>query len=269
MLLLMLLSGCAADPADTCSGFQSPVEAGTVNESALDEASGLVTSGVHPDVLWTHNDSGDTARLYAIDATGSSVGELTLAGAIPEDWEDITRSGVTLFVGDIGDNDQDRAKVAIWRVEEPDTLGPDGSAGSSRLLLSYPSGPQDAEALVHHGESLWILTKDAEGAGVYEVDPTLDEQQVQLVDILTVPAELPAGDAVTAADTDGVHLFVRTESSVLVYTIQDDIPGTLSGAPCILPAPDGTDGESIAAFNGGFATLSEGRNPALWLTESS
>ena len=269
MLLLTLIMGCSADPVGTCEEFGAPTEAGTVESAAVTEASGLVSSGRHPGVLWTHNDSGDTARLHAIDTTGASAGTLTISGAIPVDWEDIARDGSTLYVGDIGDNDRTRTELAIWRVEEPETLSDDGSTGGSRMLLTYPTGAHDAEALFHHGDTLWILTKDAEGAGLYAVDPTLDEQEATLLDVISLPPEVPDGDTITGADSDGGRLLVRTESSVLVYDLGDDVPDALASAPCIQPAPDEADGESIAALDGGYATLSEGERPTLWITEAS
>ena len=43
----------------------------------------------------------------------------------------------------------------------------------------------------------------------------------------------------------------------------------LAGTPCLAPAPDAADGESIAATSDGYAALSEGANPTLWLAEAS
>jgi hypothetical protein len=269
MLLILLTMGCSGDPVEACEGFGEATAAGAVDEDALTEASGLVASGQHAGVFWTHNDSGDTARLYAIDESGASKGSLTLAGAIPEDWEDIARDGTTLYVGDIGDNDKGRDEIAIWRVDEPATLDADGSAGASRMTLTYPDGPHDAEALVHHGGSLWILAKDADGAAVYEADPSADEQELVLADVLVLPAEAGAGAEVSGADAGDGRLYIRTESAVLVYDLADGLPAALDGAPCLAPAPDDADGESIAATSSGYAALSEGSNPTLWLVEAS
>ena len=54
------------------------------------EASGLAVSRRHPGVLWTHNDSGDPARLFAVGADGRTRAVLTLAGpctAGRDSWE--------------------------------------------------------------------------------------------------------------------------------------------------------------------------------------
>lgn len=272
MLLILLTMGCGNTAVEACEGLGEAAAVGSVSVDDLTEASGLVASAQHDGVFWTHNDSGDTARLYAIDGSGASAGTLTLTGAIPEDWEDIARDGSTLFVGDIGDNDRTRDEVAIWRAEEPTTLDADGSAGASRMTLRYPDGPHDAEALVHHDGALWILTKDADGAAVYRAaDPTADDQELELMAVLDLPEEAGAGAEVTAADVspDGAELFVRTEGAVLVYDLADGLPDALDGTPCLAPAPDDADGESIAATGTGYAALSEGTNPTLWLSEAS
>ena len=47
----------------------------------ITEASGLVASRAHAGVFWTHNDSGDAARLFAIGPGGSNEGEISLQDA--------------------------------------------------------------------------------------------------------------------------------------------------------------------------------------------
>ncbi|RYG42513.1 hypothetical protein EON79_18735, partial [bacterium] len=39
----------------------------------IDEGSGIVASRRYPGVFWTHNDSGDAARFFAIKADGTAV----------------------------------------------------------------------------------------------------------------------------------------------------------------------------------------------------
>ena len=71
------------------------------NSKMILESSGLVKSRVHDDVYWTHNDSGDSARLYAVDRGGNLVKPtltlsyrgITVHGAKNIDWEGITSDG--------------------------------------------------------------------------------------------------------------------------------------------------------------------------------
>ena len=51
-------------------------------------ASGLAASHRHPGVLYTHNDSGDTPRFFAIDANANVLAEVRLDGANALDREE-------------------------------------------------------------------------------------------------------------------------------------------------------------------------------------
>jgi len=63
--------------------------AGTLQDPALVEVSGIAASTRYPSTLWAHNDSGDTARLFAITDAGADRVTFTLSGATANDWEDI------------------------------------------------------------------------------------------------------------------------------------------------------------------------------------
>src|SRR4029453_5639370 len=52
----------------------------------IQESSGLALSRRHPEVLWTHNDSGDRPRLYAVGADGRTLATRALAGVQARDW---------------------------------------------------------------------------------------------------------------------------------------------------------------------------------------
>ena len=75
--------------SDACSFVKSGVAAGRIQESELDEASGLAASRRYADVLWSHNASGDEARIFALETSGDALGILAVQGADFIDWEDI------------------------------------------------------------------------------------------------------------------------------------------------------------------------------------
>ena len=60
---------------------------GKVEHQAITEASGLV---VTDSWLWIHNDSGDSATLYAVDKEGEKRATSSIEGAFARDWEDMT-----------------------------------------------------------------------------------------------------------------------------------------------------------------------------------
>ena len=94
-------------------------------EFVLDEVSGLAASRKNPDVLWVHNDSGGSPRVFALNAAGDHLGIYNLNGAQATDYEDIaigpgpTAGTDYLYVADTGNNSLGRSTVTVYRVPEP------------------------------------------------------------------------------------------------------------------------------------------------------
>jgi hypothetical protein len=232
-----------------------------------------------------HNDSGDTARVFALDQTGATRGEYSLTGATAQDWEDITvvpgaapGSG-TIYAADIGDNPRTRTEIQLYRVTEPDvpTSGPritTALADVETLHLSYPDGPHDAEAFlidpVTH--DIVIITKSLSGGtvGIYRAAGPLDAgSSTQLTKARNL--QLPAGlaNAVTGADVSGddLAIVVRTYGGVRVLAGSKAIPvaDALGGQACNAPVPSELQGEAVT-FNAdatAIVTVSEGANQTL------
>ena len=124
----------------------------TLDEPRLTESSGLAFSGVRAGHVWTHNDSGGRPRLFAFDAaTGRKTGECRLLGAEAVDWEDLAAFRQDdiprLIVADVGDNRSRRDSVVLYLLDEPDPAETQGVASWDRLVVRYPDGPRDCEAV--------------------------------------------------------------------------------------------------------------------------
>src|SRR5262249_3978534 len=139
--------GPTASPCGACAAYASPRESGRVSEPALRELSGLAASRVHAGVYYAHNDSGDRARVVALDARGSALGEFRLAGATATDWEDIAVGpcprGSCVYLADTGDNDANRPEIALYRVEEPPAPRAHAApvdVAFERFAFRYPDG---------------------------------------------------------------------------------------------------------------------------------
>ena len=64
---LGLMLGLTLPESAAAPTFANGSSAGSVSVSGLSECSGLVASRNNVNVLWVHNDSGDSARLFALD----------------------------------------------------------------------------------------------------------------------------------------------------------------------------------------------------------
>ena len=184
----------------------SPIE-----DRNIREASGLVKSKLNSDVkthkhaiFWTHNDSGDRARVFAIrvggGAPGSSngveetadvsvVAEVTILNAGARDWEDLALwqdrdDGMKqkLCAGDIGSY---RGEVVIYCFPEPKLSNYKNVSFTKKeylkvsftekIRLRYPSNEKhDAETLLvdpHTAQFLIVTKKNNNKGGLYVSEP--------------------------------------------------------------------------------------------------
>ncbi len=265
---------------------------GAIASDALDETSGIAASRRVDGVWWVHNDSGDSARVFAVSSTGQTLGEYALSGATAVDWEDIAAgpgpvSGTSyLYVGDIGDNTSSRSTVQVYRVPEPlvDPANPLGApqtlGGVATLDLRYPDGAHDAEALLVDpvNGDLYIATKDLAGgvARVYRAPAsTPSGSTTTLTQVATV--SLGAGQGVTAGDIvpAGDVVGLRTYLGVFLYprTSGMSIAQALAQPSCAGAAPPFGNGSPASEPQGeafgfsrdsrGYVTVSEGLHPSL------
>jgi hypothetical protein len=185
----------------------------------LTESSGLAFSTRSDQILFSHNDSGDSARLFAFDREGKSICELKVTDAGSQDWEDLCsfeHDGENwLAIGDTGDNDKQRNSVRIYLLKEPKLTADDGrqkTAVDLELKITYPQGAVDCEALAYDplSQAMVLFSKEAFNCGVYRVDLPQKmkgkaEVQAKFVHRLAIPM-------VTAADIsrDGLQLVIGT-----------------------------------------------------------
>ncbi|WP_044172160.1 hypothetical protein [Flectobacillus major] len=175
ILILGLLISCDDNPTpiDTpIDTFEAGANVGSIQNKALDEASGIIASYTNPGMLWVHNDSGDSNRIFLIDNKGQGTKEFYLEGATNRDWEDIAITkfddGNYLYIADIGDNNAQYPSCTIYRVLEPNTSSQTVQASSKITLTGvkainfvYPDGPRDAECMMidHATKDIYILSK--------------------------------------------------------------------------------------------------------------
>ncbi len=139
----------------------------TVLSPGLEETSGLAMLG---DELWTHNDSGDGAKLYQVDLSdGEIIRTVEVANADNEDWEDITHDDTYLYIGDIGNNDGSRTDLKVYRVLRSDLETSDEVeaeeinyhySDQTTFDPSYHNTNFDCEALLHFQGNLYLFTKN-------------------------------------------------------------------------------------------------------------
>jgi hypothetical protein len=263
-----------------CDGRLQGSVAGQVQASALTETSGIAASRTNSGVQWAHNDSGDTARVFAMTTSGQHLGSFTLTGASAIDWEDMAigpgpvAGKSYLYVGDIGDNNHARASIVVYRVVEP-SVNVQQPPGDGQVLgnvetfvLTYPDGAHDAEALAvdpANGDIV-IVTKTLSGqAGVYVRSASSSSTTLTRKD----PIDLGAGTLVTGASVspDGSAVVLRTYGSVLLFDRPDGVAldEAFRSSRCTGASTSEPQGEAVAVTpdGGGYLTISEGSQPPV------
>lgn len=251
-----------------------PQQIGTITSGTLDELSGLVAGRSNTDTLWVHNDSGDSARFFAMSRSGSLLGTFPLAGVTATDWEDIAigpkaGGGNYLYFGDIGDNNAVRASISVHRVVEPlSTSGGTIAAGGIQTLsLKYPNGARDVESMFADPISgdLYFVTKRRVIPEVYSVPATAFESASGIVTLTSLGtfSTLPFGATGADISPDGRFILVRSSLNA-TGRLYERLPGqsvadALRATATTFTLGNESQGEAIgwAADGKSFLTTSE------------
>ncbi|MDO8365539.1 MAG: hypothetical protein Q7T20_01995 [Saprospiraceae bacterium] len=138
----------------------------------LREISGLT----HADSKWWgHNDSGFNEEFFNIDPeTGDILQKIELINANNRDWEDITSDSLHLYMGDFGNNTNDRQNLGIYIVplsaignSNPETVQefewsflPFSYIDQTNFMtLPDDSSVYDCEAMIFHNNQIHLFTK--------------------------------------------------------------------------------------------------------------
>lgn len=247
------------------------ISLGKIVDSRLNELSGLINSRRDPSFFWTHNDSGDSARIFLIDKQAKLRCIASLEGVDLIDTEDIAsfkKDGQSyLVLADIGDNRGKRPTVQLYIFEEPEW-----KVGQSRLSiprskikkinLQYADRPRDAEALFVDPHDLkgYLISKRDLQVGVYPIDFLQAKDGDTLV--LTRALKLPM-TFITAADisSDGSRILLKNLGQVFQYRreAKKDIIDVFKQEPDTLSYQAEPQGEAICfgLENNVFYTVSE------------
>jgi hypothetical protein len=255
---VVVAAACALWPAPPAAAQQAQVLLRIADQRVV-ESSGLAVSRRHAGVLWTHNDSGDAARVFAVGRDGRVLATLTFAGVAARDWEAMAvgrddRGRPALFVGDIGDNQGVWPWVTVYRAAEPARLR-DATVPVRRYRLRYPDGPRDAEALLvdPSGGRLYVASKDEAGGGLYQAPAELRGDRVNLLrrvgrvpPLVTDGAFSPDGRLLVLRDYQAAHLY--QESGGRLATV--GLPLQPQGESVTFSA----DGRSLLAGSEGYGS---------------
>ena len=177
LLLLIGISAIAREYQNVPT--QSVTAYAQVLHQPIDEMSGIVKSRRYPNVYWVHNDSGDSARIFAIREDGSVIVPPWMQGsyyagaaqdgkseypgiavdmAANNDWEDIAMDGDTLYIADTGNNGNARRDLGVYVLSEPNPEGVNRARALKWLPIAYPEQTAYPDTTAHYDcEALFVL----------------------------------------------------------------------------------------------------------------
>ena len=242
--------------------YDEAKQLGTITDKSLAEISGLTASRFSPGVYWVHNDSGDKARLYAIDVNGKLLAKVEVAGAKNKDWEDLAsgpgaNGKPALYIADTGNNSGERDDLTVYRVPEP-KLGTDKKStteSAEAFPFSYPDGNHDCEAIFvdpTNGQ-IYLVTKTLKSdCAVYRFPLPLKANQKVVVEKVggqkvksLSQLRMVTGGAVSP---DGSRVAIRTYFGVfeLQHTKGKAFAAIFDHEPTVIKVPLMSQAEAIA-----------------------
>jgi len=232
-------------------------QTGRIQSEEISESSGLAASRRHDGRFWTHNDSGNSNRIFLYRSDGVVAATGHILGAAAKDWEDMAigpcsatsgpgNTEQCIYLADIGDNKEKRETVEILKFPEPDL--PDQRPASipidewDRIEFEYEQGPRDAETVMVHPETakIYVIQKNnSVEAPVFRVPnrSTSDSKPHSAKKFTELRIARGLGRQVTGGDIspDGREFSIRTYVKVYTYCADSDesFESAFSASPVI------------------------------------
>ena len=254
---------------------------GDIENRDLNESSGLTASILHEDVLWSINDSGGEAELFALSLTGRHIATISINSDKPFDWESLDafelEGRAFIAIADVGDNFGWRSSVEILVVPEPVALKGGQVDVARRMEFTYPDGPRDSEAIAVDAANnrILVLSKREYPQKLYELSlfksglaKLLGElpglPQPSLEDYEEEPDTAQYRHMPSGMDYDPVNdrLLVTTYKDAFLYRL-----GALEQGPTLIPMPSVGQREAITWTGKDTAVVSRERFEGIGVSD--
>lgn len=250
----------------------------------INQASGLAYSRKNPGFIWTHQDKNFNNSIFLINASnGEIAATYKISGTENRDWEDIEIAtgpivGLDyLYLGDIGDNDQNYNNYTIYRFEEPKFE--ESHQGKTielempfdKITFRYPRRSYDVEALMVDPitKDIYLATKRELRSQLFVMPYPQDlGKEITAIKAGTFSFRIVTGGSVSR---EGDKVLIKNYDQIFYWErrLGQTFVEMMSETPFLLPYdPKEEQGEAICFDpEGGYFTFSEianGVKPQLY-----
>ncbi len=208
----------------------------------LNEISGI--DDAFRSAYFSINDSGDGPFVYIMNEDGGSIlHKMFVSGTDNIDWEDLSTDGEFLYIGDIGNNRNQRRDLMVYRVpinyswtfyynggklnhNLPDTVQAEFFVFNYPDQIMFPPEDSqmnfDSEALTYADGKLLILSKDRSKpykgiCKIYEADLSNNMLEVKLLQEIHLKGVSWLTGSVTGCDYLNNKLYVLTYKRLYIF----------------------------------------------------
>jgi hypothetical protein len=198
----------------------------------LAESSGIELAGSNQ--FYSLNDSKGEAELYVIDTLGELSRTIRIDNATNMDWEDLAKDDEGfIYIGDSGNNDNDRTDLKIYRIPSPATFTENSTAADS-ISFSYENQTQfpppdsaaffDSEAFFVFNDSIFLFIKDRskpfEGKTLMYQIPAESGNHIAVLKGEFKTLKTKSEGAITSADISpsGLKVAMISKRNVWIFT---------------------------------------------------
>lgn len=199
----------------------------------LDESSALA---IYNGLFLTVNDSDNDPIVFVFNDQGQIIHQSYIENSINWDWEAIVIDGDYLYIGDFGNNLNDRQDLRVFKVKVEEVMEKDTSY-AEEISFSYPDQqafpPEDstlyydAEAMIVKDDSILIFSKNRtvpfDGiSNVYKIPKQAGAYVANFSHTLQLPATNWLEESITDAYYFKDTLYLLTYSKIYQFEWKDD-----------------------------------------------
>ncbi|RLD28385.1 MAG: hypothetical protein DRI75_06830 [Bacteroidetes bacterium] len=176
--------------------------------TSLKEVSAIEISS-SSNLFWVIEDAGNDNKLYGLDLNGKIDKALEVINAQNIDWEDLTTddSG-NIYIGDFGNNNKNRSKFTIYKVEHPELALKTIKAESITFSLPKNIKNQDFEAFFLLNDIFYIFSKDDK---LFRVPNSIGTHQAVFITNFNLNGK---HNAITSADVNNNSIILLNHDKI-------------------------------------------------------